>query len=266
MPISFVATPPPVRPLVTTLTGYREVDAQGGKAAGDLDGIGGARITFPDVNRLCFRLEASGIALPALAAHIHSGGRGENGDIVVALTPPGTGGTSSGCVTVDPNQLAAIATLPDRYYVNIHTSAFPNGAIRGNLTSVDRETAALATRLNGRNEIGANGAPGAGDLDGFGVATVSINDTRVCFSIGVRRVGLPTLAAHIHQAPSGVNGDIVVPLTPPGADGTSGGCVRGVPASLRNQLRSDPAGFYVNVHTDAFPNGAVHGNLASVSS
>ena len=60
------------------------------------------------------------------AAHIHSGGRGENGDIVVALTPPETGGTSSGCVTVDPNQLAAIATLPDRYYVNIHTSAFPN--------------------------------------------------------------------------------------------------------------------------------------------
>ena len=32
-----------------------------------------------------------GIALPALAAHIHSGGRGENGDIVVALTPPGNG-------------------------------------------------------------------------------------------------------------------------------------------------------------------------------
>ena len=97
------------------------------------------------------------------------------------------------------------------------------------------------------------------------MATVSINDTRVCFSIGVRRVGLPVLAAHIHQAPSGVNGDIVVPLTPPGADGTSGGCVRGVAALLRNQLLSDPAGFYVNVHTDAFPNGAVRGNLASVT-
>ena len=47
VPISFAAVPPTSTPLVTTLTGYREVDETGQPSAGDLDGIGGARITFP---------------------------------------------------------------------------------------------------------------------------------------------------------------------------------------------------------------------------
>ena len=76
VPISLRGTtPPPVRPLVTTLTGYREGrrPRREGRRRPRWDRAEPA-ITFPDVNRLCFRLEASGIALPALAAHIHSGG------------------------------------------------------------------------------------------------------------------------------------------------------------------------------------------------
>ena len=265
VPISFAAVPPPtLAPLVTTLTGYREVDETGQPSAGDLDGIGGARITFPDPATVCFALETEGIELPALAAHIHNAVKGQNGAIVVTLTPPDTGGTSTGCVDADPVLVADIAALPDQYYVNVHTAAYPNGAVRGNLQTDTVETADLATRLDGQQEIDTNGAPGAGDLDGFGVATVSINGDRVCFSIGVRDVDLPALAAHIHEGVAGVNGPIVVTLVPPGSDGRSGGCVTGVPASLRDQIRANPAGFYVNVHTSAFTNGAMRGNLASV--
>ena len=117
--------PPTSTPLVTTLTGYREVDETGQPSAGDLDGIGGARITFPDPATVCFALETEGIELPALAAHIHNAVQGQNGAIVVTLAPPDAGGASSGCVDADPVLVADIAALPDQYYVNVHTGELP---------------------------------------------------------------------------------------------------------------------------------------------
>jgi CHRD domain len=60
--------------------------------------------------------------------------------IVVPLTPPSTGdpGASSGCVTVDPALARAILNHPHRYYANVHTTAFPNGAARGQLFARSR--------------------------------------------------------------------------------------------------------------------------------
>jgi len=36
-------------------------------------------------------------------------------------------------VTVDATVAAAILAHPKGYYVNVHTAAFPNGAVRGQL-------------------------------------------------------------------------------------------------------------------------------------
>jgi hypothetical protein len=51
---------------------------------------------------------------------------------VIPLTQPSSGepGASSACVTPDP---ALLASTPNRYYVNVHMWAFPNGALRGQL-------------------------------------------------------------------------------------------------------------------------------------
>jgi hypothetical protein len=53
----------------------------------------------------------------------------------VPLTPPATGdpGASSGCVTVDATLAADIQAHPRAYYANVHTTAFPGGAVRGQL-------------------------------------------------------------------------------------------------------------------------------------
>jgi hypothetical protein len=52
----------------------------------------------------------------------------------------------------------------------------------------------------------------------------------------------------------------VVPFTPP-TSGASSGCVT-ITTALADEIVANPAGFYVNVHTTAFPNGAIRGQLA----
>ena len=116
------------RPLLTTLTGAAEVPGPG-----DPDGSGEAHITLNQGQGLvCFQLSVADIA-PATAAHIHVGSVGVAGPVVVGLTPP-TSGSSSGCVSADPDLIKAIRQNSEEYYVNVHNASFPAGAIRGQLS------------------------------------------------------------------------------------------------------------------------------------
>jgi hypothetical protein len=101
-----------------------------------------------------------------------------------------------------------------------------------------------------------------GDPDGSGTATFTVNPglAEVCWDIQVQNITLPATAAHIHAAPVGVAGPIVVPLTAPDATGMSSGCTD-VDRSLAIAIVSDPAAYYVNVHNVDFPTGAVRGQL-----
>jgi hypothetical protein len=56
------------------------------------------------------------------------------GPVVVPLTPPDATGSAAGCVNVARTLVRAILTNPSGYYVNVHTTDFPNGAIRGQLS------------------------------------------------------------------------------------------------------------------------------------
>src|SRR3954470_8544965 len=121
------------RALFAVLTGRKEVDANGNRGVGDPDGRGSFTATV-DGNQLCFGITVKNLDQP-VAAHIHKGRPNQAGAIVVPLTQPATGdpGASSGCVTVDPALAAAILKNPHKYYANVHTSAFPGGAVRGQL-------------------------------------------------------------------------------------------------------------------------------------
>ena len=122
----------------------------------------------------------------------------------------------------------------------------------------------LFTVLTGRAELNpTTGQKGAGDPDGLGSATILVADSdTVCFGITVKNLDAP-VAAHIHRGRRNENGPIVIPLTPPsgGNPGTSSGCVDGVAAALTTELSEHPNRFYVNVHTTAFPGGAIRGQL-----
>lgn len=116
-------------PLVTRLTGAAEVPDPG-----DSDGRGSAIIRLnPAQQKVCFYLTARNITLPAAAAHIHIGASTTAGNVVVTLVAPNASGVSFGCVGASADVIAAIRANPSNYYVNVHTTDFPNGAIRGQL-------------------------------------------------------------------------------------------------------------------------------------
>ena len=117
--------------LTASLSGTEEVGDPG-----DDNGSGSAVVrTNRDKQRVCFDLTWSKIGAP-FASHIHEGDAGVNGGVVVPLSPPDATGHSSGCrENVDPALIQAIIDFPDAYYVNVHNSVYPGGAVRGQLSN-----------------------------------------------------------------------------------------------------------------------------------
>ena len=106
---------------------------------------------------------------------------------------------------------------------------------------------------------GAQEAPNPGDPDASGIAriTVDTDTNRICYVLRVEGMA-PATAAHIHRAPRGEPGPVVVPLAAP-TDGRSAGCVIDADADA---IAANPAAYYVNVHNNPFPGGAVRAQLA----
>jgi hypothetical protein len=108
---------------------------------------------------------------------------------------------------------------------------------------------------------GAAEAPTAGDPDGTGSARFWMNPGtgQVCYDYTVSGVG-PLMAAHIHLAPVGVAGPVVIPLPPTSATGGSG-CVS-ADRELLVAILTHPDAYYFNVHNDEFKAGALRGQLS----
>lgn len=118
------------RPLKADLTGAAEVPGPG-----DPDGSGIARLRLNQgQGRVCYTIRVENITLPATGAHIHDGDATVAGPVVVTLEPPDATGESQGCVTgVDRALIKDIRKNRSEYYVNVHTTDYPAGAVRGQL-------------------------------------------------------------------------------------------------------------------------------------
>ena len=105
--------------------------------------------------------------------------------------------------------------------------------------------------------------PGPGVPDGTGSATVRLRlgEGRLCFQLSAAGITLPASAAHVHEGAAGVAGPIVAGLAPPDASGSSSGCVP-VFRPLVAAILTNPAGYYLNVHTADLPAGAIRGQLS----
>lgn len=190
----------------------------------------------------------------AMAAHIHEAPPGVAGGIVFPFANP-----LEIDATWDLSLEEAIELLAGQYYVNVHTPQFPGGEIRGQL--LPRQSPASVQVIT---------VPLAGDQE---VPPVGTDDSGVCVLIfdqtvfGIDAEGTldvycahdvenPT-AAHIHEAPRGEAGGIVIPFASPVSPIVAEDIELDV--SLISALVQ--GNLYVNVHTAANPPGHIRGQI-----
>ena len=244
--------------LTATLTGEAE------EPRGDPVATGTATIRLRrGQGQVCFILAVNNLGVAGVGAHIHRGAVGTAGGIVVGLRATNALGGARGCVSARRDVVRDILRNPSAYYVNIHTQAFPAGAVRGQLGTQADVGRTISTQLTGAAECNTAGQCGLGDPDGSGTAIVRFRREagQVCFRITVSNIQLPAVGAHIHRGGRTTAGPIVVGFTNPDAAGTSSGCTTATQA-LIDEILANPANFYVNVHSRDFPAGAVRGQLA----
>ena len=115
--------------------------------------------------------------------------------------------------------------------------------------------------LTGAEECNAAGTCNLGDPDGTGTITFFINpgQKRICYDLTLAGIETPT-AAHIHLAPAGVAGPVVVPFPAPPL-GASSACAD-VTSANATKILTKPSAYYYNVHNAPFPGGALRGQLS----
>ena len=108
---------------------------------------------------------------------------------------------------------------------------------------------------------GAQEVPVMGDPDGTGTAKIWLNQGQglIMYELTVSNIA-PAAAAHIHRGVAGVAGPIVVHLAAP-TNGMSSGSVT-ASKELIKDIRQHPERYYVNVHNQPYPGGAVRGQLS----
>jgi len=132
------------------------------------------------------------------------------------------------------------------------------------------DNAVLETSLRGEKEVPMSGNPNrnVGDPNGRGKAFVFGIDNdpnTLCYVLRVNKIA-PATMAHIHKGRRNENGPVVVNLAAPD-DGNAGDCLtQGEPGKFEDgqtvqEILEHPRRFYVNVHNERFPGGAIRGQL-----
>ena len=118
--------------------------------------------------------------------------------------------------------------------------------------------------LTGEAEV-----PGPGDPDATGTAAILVVPAAdlICYQLAWQNIDGTVFGAHIHEGADDEAGPIVVtlfggPLAPPAAlSGTDSfqSCTRSAEA---DDIAENPENYYVNIHSDLYPGGAIRGQLA----
>ena len=168
--------------------------------------------------------------------------------------PPTAAPAPSSAVRSSPRTSLPMATVPVTT-PPVVTNPPPPGESSGGVAPRDRRSATLT---------GASVLPGPGDPDGAGTASVELNPEKaeLCLTLTLSAVAQPT-GIHLHQALQGQTGPVVVELPPPAEGSPPAPVCVPVSSDLSKKLRDEPAGYYLEVHTREFPDGALRGQLST---
>ena len=124
------------RTLTTFVAQLSPENEVSGCGPGEASGASGVAIIQIDevTGEISYRVVATNLPGTISGAHIHEGMAGESGDVVepLALTGLNSGLVAAGTAS-DPALAAEILANPANYYVNVHTTQCPGGAVRGQL-------------------------------------------------------------------------------------------------------------------------------------
>ncbi|MGH3934230.1 MAG: CHRD domain-containing protein [Pseudonocardiaceae bacterium] len=114
-----------------------QLTAQESVNDGDRDGQGSARLDLnPQRGTACYEIAWKNLDGMVTAFHLHTGQRGKEGphwiDFFNDKKFAGEQ-TVSDCVTSTREKIEAVINDPSAYYLQVHTTAFEKGAIRGQL-------------------------------------------------------------------------------------------------------------------------------------
>jgi CHRD domain len=130
-----------------------------------------------------------------------------------------------------------------------------------------QERTTFVTELSPENELPPPGCPQGEESGAGGVAVVQIDEATGEISYRVVAFKLPGtvrpqgLGGHIHIGDATVAGPVVLPLE---LTGLSTGLVAAgttTDPALATAILADPDNYYVNIHTDVCPAGAIRGQL-----
>jgi hypothetical protein len=110
--------------LTARMTAEEEVPHPGPPGAN-----GTALISIDEAEQqLCYQISYAGIP-KATAGHIHRGSKGASGPVVIDLDIADNG--NKACLHTDRGTLDEIAGDPGAHYIDLHTTDYPDGAMRG---------------------------------------------------------------------------------------------------------------------------------------
>ena len=178
-------------------------------------------------------------------AHIHLGPADSSGPVRYSFGDP-----ASGSVEVWSLDTTNIMELfSGGLYMNVHSSAFPNGEIRSQIIP---SGGVFVTTLNGAQ---AAGGVGTGS-DSVGFSVITLSPDQCTFTIHVEHNVANVTEAHIHLGDAGVEGPIrfgfINPTSPIDETWTL------TPQNLQDFIDEK---LYVNIHSSAFLLGEIRGQI-----
>jgi hypothetical protein len=113
---------------------------------------------------------------------------------------------------------------------------------------------------------GADEAPGPGEEGATieGDLTVDTDTGTITYTVSVAGNAEDVAAAHIHEAPVGTAGEVVVPLDE-AAVGAGAQATATVEPELAQEIADDPENYYLNAHSESFPDGFARGQLTDAA-
>lgn len=225
----------------------------------DGKGLASVRINYT-FDTLWYDAQLNNLSGAITAAHFHNGEFGNSGNVIIGI-PNGdiNGNVISGMFTgADLSDSLIEHLLDGSAYLNIHTSANPNGEVRGQVYRTFRE--GYTYHLNGAQEVPMV----TSTASGTGMVSIDRDQTSAHYMIVIDDL-TGYSAAHFHNNVAGQNGGVIYNLSSNYSNGGIFGYWLDTEATMpfskanSNKFRKDSV--YVNVHTTANANGEVRGNV-----